>query len=157
MKIYTNKPKLLKTEIFEKALKVTQNDVKDVCVGIKFVSKFKIKRLNKTFRGINKVTDVLSFPMFETTKFSTLQNFESERDPVTNQLEIGDIVICLARAKKQAKQYGHNLSREVNFLALHGFLHLLGFDHIKKSDEKEMFTLAETILSQAGLKRGENV
>ena len=120
-------------------------------------SKAKIKKLNLARRGVNKVTDVLSFPMFETKKTATLQNFLDEIDPLTKELEIGDIVICLQVAKKQAKAYGHSLKREINFLALHGFLHLLGYDHLNAKQEKQMFGLAEKILAECGITRSENV
>lgn len=157
MKVYTNKPKLLKTEIFDEALRLTENDVACVSVGVRFVSRHAIKKLNAQHRDINKVTDVLSFPMFETKRKATLAKFESERDPITKELEIGDIVICTYIARKQAKKFKHSFEREVNFLALHGLLHLLGYDHMTPRDEKQMFTLAENILSAAGLNRGENV
>lgn len=157
MKVYTNKPSLVRTEILEEALKETENIVACPAVGITFVRKGKIRKLNRDFRGIDKPTDVLSFPMFETKRKGSLVKFEQERDPLSKELEIGDIVICLSVAKKQAKVFGHSKEREINFLALHGFLHLLGYDHMTKKDEKEMFSLAEKILDNAGLKRGENV
>ena len=157
MKIYSNKPKLLDNQVFEKALELTSNQVEGVTVGVSFVSKAKIKKLNLERRGVNKVTDVLSFPMFETKKTATLQNFLDEIDPLTKELEIGDIVICLQVAKKQAKAYGHSLKREINFLALHGFLHLLGYDHLNAKQEKQMFGLAEKILAECGITRSENV
>ena len=157
MKIYSNKPKLLDNRVFEKALELTSNQVEGVTVGVSFVSKAKIKKLNLARRGVNKVTDVLSFPMFETKKTATLQNFLDEIDPLTKELEIGDIVICLQVAKKQAKAYGHSLKREINFLALHGFLHLLGYDHLNAKQEKQMFGLAEKILAECGITRSENV
>lgn len=157
MKVYTNKPKLVRVEILEEALKETENEVDCPAVGITFVRKGKIRKLNCDFRGVDKATDVLSFPMFDTKRKGSLMQFEAERDPLTKELEIGDIVICKAVAKKQAKNFGHSKEREINFLALHGFLHLLGYDHMTKKDEKEMFSLAEKILDKAGLKRGENV
>lgn len=157
MKVYTNKPKLIKTEIFDMALALTENDVPCVSMGVRFVSPREIKKLNACHRDINKITDVLSFPMFDTKRKGSLIKFESERDPITKELEIGDIVICTRVAKAQAKKYKHSFEREVNFLALHGLLHLLGYDHMTPRDEKQMFTLAENILSAAGLNRGANV
>lgn len=157
MKVYSNKPKLIRTEILDEALKATKNEVDCPSVGIRFVSKHKIKKLNLKHRGIDKATDVLSFPMFDTKRSGSLAAFSDERDPLTKELEIGDIIICPAIARKQAHMYKHSIEREINFLALHGFLHLLGYDHMTKKDEKEMSALAESILSQAGIKRGENV
>ena len=153
MKIYTNKPELLNQNIFDLALKLTDNFVENIAVGVQFVSSFKIKSLNKKIRGINKVTDVLSFPMLDAKKIHFLQDFDNERDPFSNELYIGDIAICLRRAKKQAKSFGHSVNREISFLALHGFLHLLGFDHLTKRDEKEMMSLAEKVLASFDIKR----
>lgn len=153
MKIYTNKPELLNQNIFDLVLKLTDNFVENIAVGVQFVSSFKIKSLNKKIRGINKVTDVLSFPMLDAKKIHFLQDFDNERDPFSNELYIGDIAICLRRAKKQAKNFGHSVNREISFLALHGFLHLLGFDHLTKRDEKEMMSLAEKVLASFDIKR----
>lgn len=157
MKIYTNKPKLVNDKILEEALKITKNNVKNVAVGIKFVTRFKIKSLNKKTRNVEKVTDVLSFPMLEGKKFNFLNECDDERDPYSKELYLGDIVICHHRAKKQAKEFGHTIEREICFLALHGFLHLLGFDHIEKEDETEMMGLAEELLKKFGITRGDNV
>ena len=154
MKIYSNKINLLDESVFDDALKLTGKDVDCLSGGIYFVSKRKIKKLNYKHRGINKVTDVLSFPLLNTKKMGTLNNFDSERDPLTKELELGDIVICKSIAKKQSKQYRHSYHREINFLALHGFLHLLGFDHLSKHDEKEMTDLSMQILDHCGIKRG---
>ena len=91
--------------------------------------------------------------MLEGEKRGFLCDFDSERDPFSGELYLGDIVICLRRAKKQAKAFGHSLEREVCFLSLHGLLHLLGFDHIEQEDEKEMQALSENLLSKFGIKR----
>ena len=74
-------------------------------------------------------------------------------NPETDLVNIGDIVICLERAKEQAKEYGHSLKRELAFLSLHGLLHLLGYDHIEPEDEKQMIALQKEILDQAGITR----
>ena len=84
-------------------------------------------------------------------KAQKLSEFESEK--VDGLLFLGDIVICKDVAKRQAKEYGHSLKREVCFLALHSLLHLLGYDHIEKDEEKEMMAVAEKILNKFGAKR----
>jgi probable rRNA maturation factor len=66
---------------------------------------------------------------------------------------LGDIIISIERTKEQAEEYGHSFDRELGFLALHGFLHLLGFDHMNEEDEKEMFTKQKEILEEYGLSR----
>ena len=138
-----------------KIIKVCENllkeDFKDVSVSINFVSDEEIQRLNREFRNIDKVTDVLSFPNLNKTSNEKLKKFRKLADFDTNLLFLGDIVISKNVAKKQAREYGHSLKREVCFLALHGFLHLLGFDHIKKEDEKIMTKLQNKILSEVSL------
>ena len=99
---------------------------------------------------------VLYFPQLQIKYPQKLGEFVSEISP-DGLLRLGDIVICKQRAKAQAKQLGHNYKRELAFLALHGFLHLLGYDHIEKEDEKIMNDMCEKILSSLNIKRGENV
>lgn len=133
------------TNIFSIALKQTKTK-ENISVNITVVSQNEIRRLNNEFRGVDKVTDVLSFPLFEKDEIKgeeMLDNF------ITS--DIGDIVICKVRAKQQAQEYGHSLLREFCFLALHGLLHLLGYDHIEKQDEEVMFPLQKQILQKAGL------
>lgn len=101
-----------------------------------FVSKDEIQEINRTYRDKDKVTDVISFP-----------NDEELDDSV------GDIFICLDRAREQASEYGHSFEREVGFLSVHGYLHLIGYDHETKEQEIEMFTKQEEILTKANLKR----
>lgn len=153
MKVYTNrlifKRKIKK--IFDLALK--ECEIKeDVAVNVFFVSEKEIKRLNKEHRDIDKITDVLSFPMLEIKPEDNLENF---KDDLFKEIFLGDIAICTNRAKQQAKEYGHSFKREVCFLALHGLLHLLGYDHIKKQDETKMMSLAETILKKSGIRRNK--
>lgn len=153
MKVYTNrlifKRKIKK--IFDLALK--ECEIKeDVAVNVFFVSEKEIKSLNKEHRDIDKITDVLSFPMLEIKAGDNLENF---KDDLFKEIFLGDIAICINRAKQQAKEYGHSFKREVCFLALHGLLHLLGYDHIKKQDETKMMSLAETILKKSGVRRNK--
>lgn len=157
MKIYTKKVglgfKSLFKKIFEKTLFITGNDVKDVSLSISFVDEEKIKELNKTHRNVDRVTDVLSFPMLDISyKGKKLEGFVDERDP-NGELYIGDIVVCKEKAREQAKEYGHSYKREMAFLVVHGMLHVLGYDHIEKEDEKVMMKLAENILLNFNIKR----
>ena len=143
--------KLIK-KIFSVALLSTNNFSVECEVNLYFVKEEKIKELNKRFRGINKVTDVLSFPLLDIKYPQKLKKFEEEISP-DGVLRLGDIVICKERAKEQAKQLGHSLKREIAFLSLHGLLHLLGYDHIEKDDEKLMMETAEKILKAFGAER----
>ena len=110
--------------------------------SIIFVDKEEIQRINKEYRNIDRVTDVISFAYND-----------DETDTAYAGDEIGDIFICLDRAAEQAVEYEHSLEREVGFLAVHGYLHLKGYDHMTKEEEKVMFTLQEKILEKAGLPR----
>lgn len=101
-----------------------------------------IHELNKTYRGVDAPTDVLSFALNE-----------GEDDVPEEETELGDIIINLDRAEAQAAEYGHSREREVAYLAVHGFLHILGYDHYEEEEKKEMRTAEEAILSACGLER----
>lgn len=150
-KVFPYKRKFEK--LFETAGKILGEDFSMVNVSVNFVSEEEIQRLNKKFRQIDKVTDVLSFPNLEKSYFQRLTEFDSERNPDDGVLFLGDIVICKKVAKRQAKEYGHGKNREISFLALHGLLHLLGFDHIKEEEERLMKEASESTLSAFGAKR----
>ena len=120
----------------------------NMSLNIVVVDAEQIKALNKEFRQIDKVTDVLSFPMLE-----TLSDLDEEPDAELGDVNIGDIYICRERAKEQAETYGHSYERELCFLSVHGLLHLLGYDHIIPEEETEMFDLQEQILQKANITR----
>lgn len=117
-------------------------------ISVTFVDNEEIQRLNAQHRNIDRVTDVLSFPMLDFDEAA-----EEEIDPDTGETVLGDIVISLERAAAQAEEYGHSLSREVAFLTAHSMLHLLGYDHETADEEKEMFDKQEKILSELGITR----
>jgi probable rRNA maturation factor len=106
-------------------------------VSLSFVDDETIRELNLQYRGIDRPTDVLSFPI---------------RDELFPDL-LGDIVISLPTARRQSEEYGHSLEREIGFLFTHGFLHLLGYDHEDETNEKTMFAKQERILRRVGLTR----
>ena len=113
-------------------------------VNVTLVNDDEIKELNSAFRGIDKSTDVLSFPLGE--------NGEYDINPETDALMLGDIVISVEHALKQAEEYGHSIDREIAFLTVHSMLHLLGYDHVNnEAEEKEMFKKQEEILIKMGL------
>ena len=133
--------------IYNRALILTKNDVEDLAVGVCCVDKDTIYNLNRQHRKIDRPTDVLSFPFLNIDyKGEKLSAFDGEREP-DGSLYLGDIYICKEIAKAQAKEYGHSFKRELCFLALHGLLHLLGYDHIEKQDEEVMMMTAESVLS----------
>ena len=126
--------------------KKKENINNDAELSVTFVDKDEIQNINKIYKDKDKVTDVISFALEE-----------DEPDIEFNELDIprvlGDIIICTDVAKEQAENYGHSFERELVFLALHGFLHLLGYDHMNEEDEKEMFGRQDDILNAYGLTR----
>lgn len=108
-----------------------------------------IRNINRDYRGKDTPTDVISFALDdETSDVKTTLTLDA-----TFAHHIGDIVISIERAKEQADDYGHTFERELGFLAVHGFLHLNGYDHITPSQEEEMFTLQNNIFQAFGLER----
>lgn len=119
-------------------------------ISLAIVGDARMRKLNKMYRGKNRVTDVLSFgdkPVFEylTKVFRGTEKFVEAPDK-TNRL--GEIIICYPRAKKQAKQNGHSLKKEISFLLIHGILHLLGFDHKKDELAVEMRLIEKKAMAQ---------
>jgi len=108
-----------------------------------FVLNDEIKEINRQYRGIDRPTDVITFSLLENTD----EIFEG------GEFELGDIFISVEKAQEQAEAYGHSLEREIAFLAVHGYLHLKGYDHQTKEEEQEMFSLQEQILENAGYRR----
>ena len=101
----------------------------------------RIQTLNRTFRNVDRVTDVLTFPAWEGEISLSADGY------------LGDIMICYDRAAEQAEEYGHSLEREISFLAVHGVLHLLGYDHMTEEDERIMREKQKTILDSIGVTR----
>lgn len=132
------------TKIVKIALE-KENKNPNVIVDITIVDDREIRNLNCTHRGIDKVTDVLSFPMI---------NYElGETVPKTGQYVLGDIVFSYNMAVSQAKEYGHSLNREIGFFIAHSMLHLLGYDHNNENNEQQMLQKQEAILLAANLQR----
>ena len=139
--------------VLERALRHLNQPSELLEMSLSIVSPEQIQELNKSFREVDKVTDVLSFPTCDNPTRGAITVVCEDVNPETDLVNIGDIVICLERAKEQAKEYGHSLKRELAFLSLHGLLHLLGYDHIEEEDEKQMIALQKEILDQAGITR----
>ena len=132
-----------------------EEDVKVPCeVSLTITSAEEIRELNRSYRDIDRVTDVLSFPQFDYEGEAPAAFLETaERDPDSHEVVLGDIVICLDRAKEQAEEFGHSLERELGFLCAHSMLHLMGYDHMTEEEEKIMFSKQEIILDSIGLTR----
>ncbi len=137
--------KMLLREAIETTLDF--EDYQNVCeVSVTFTDNEGIRELNKKFRGMDKPTDVLSFPLFD---------FEGdcEEPPIDEMISnLGDIVISLEKANEQAEEYGHGFKREVAFLTVHSMLHLLGYDHEKgDAEDREMRSRQTEIMRLMGL------
>ena len=118
-------------------------------ISITLTTPEKIRKINKEYRNIDKATDVLSFPMFEKEEIdSKIKNNNFIHEDV-----LGDIVISLEQVEKQAKEYGHSFEREFAYMIVHGFYHLMGYDHIKEEDKKIMRPKEEKVLELLGIKR----
>jgi probable rRNA maturation factor len=134
-------------------------------VALTFVDDEAIQELNKQYRDLDKPTDVLSFAMSEFGEDEIRINYEDEGEGDPDDLQdgetvsegfiepLGDIIISVTRAIAQAEDYGHSVERELGFLFVHGFLHLIGYDHQSEEEEKIMFAKQEDILQKAGLTR----
>jgi len=117
-------------------------NVNNAIFSVVFMDDEEIHEMNREYRGVDRVTDVISFA------------FEDNNDLVYNDIRmLGDIFICIPQMKRQATEYGHSEKRELAFLAVHGILHLLGYDHMNEEDEKVMFALQELILDGQNIKR----
>ena len=116
-----------------------------------------IKELNRDFRGIDSVTDVLSFPAYEFETPGDMAALEEkgllETDPETGDILLGDIAVCTERIKEQALEYGHSEEREYAFLIAHSLLHLLGYDHQDSEQETVMFEKQSSVLEALGITR----
>ena len=126
-------------KLLEFALK--KENLNNVEFNIIFVSLDKIHEINKEYRGIDRPTDVISFAL------------EDNMEIKLEHRVLGDIYICLERAHEQAIEYNHSFLRETSFLMIHGLLHLLGYDHMKKEDEIVMFSKQDEILDEFGIRR----
>ena len=120
---------------YKKALKVLEIS-DDFDLSLIIVGKTKIRNINKNYRNIDRVTDVISFAEIDSDDY----------DYLCDEVNLGDIFINVDRVYSQAKKYGHSIKREFIFLFIHGLLHLLGYDHMEKEDEKIMFALQDKII-----------
>ena len=119
-------------------------------ISITLTTPEKIKLINKTYRNIDKETDVLSFPMFEKNEIDDIVKNSKKQVELDT---IGDIIISIQKVKEQAEEYGHSFERELSYMLVHGFYHLMGYDHIEDEDKKIMRAKEEKILEELNIKR----
>ena len=120
-------------KVLEQCFKEEKIENSKLYVTITLTDGENIRKINKEYRNIDKATDVLSFTMFE-------------KDELVQDV-LGDIVISIPKVEEQAKEYGHSFERELSYMVVHGFYHLMGYDHIKEEDKKEMRPKEEKILN----------
>ena len=113
-------------------------------ISVTFVDMEEIHELNKLHRGVDKPTDVLSFPQFEDV---------CEEAPEEGEICLGDVVICREKAAEQAEEFGHSFEREILYLFVHSVLHLLGYDHMEEGEKKEMRAREEKIMEHIDVLR----
>ena len=121
----------------------------NLCITITLTTPENIRKINNEYRGIDKETDVLSFPMFEKEE---LENKIKEKDFKHEDI-LGDIIISIKRVEEQAKEYGHSFERELSYMVVHGFYHLMGYDHIKEEDKIIMRPKEENVLQKLKIER----
>lgn len=141
-------------ELIEKVLKkcfeVENIEDKNFYMSIILTTPAEIRKLNKEYRNIDRETDVLSFPMYEKEELETVKKQKQEWKDT-----LGDIVISIERVEEQAKEYGHSFEREFAYMLVHGFYHLMGYDHIKEEDKAIMRPKEEKVLKRLGITREE--
>lgn len=120
-----------------------------LCLTITLTNPENIREINNSYRNIDKETDVLSFPMFERDEL----NEKIAKNDFEHEDILGDLVISIDRVKEQAIEYGHSFERELSYMIVHGFYHVMGYDHIKEEDKKIMRPKEEKILNELKIVR----
>ena len=139
-------------KVLEKCFKEEKIEDSKLIITITLTNPQNIRRINKEFRNIDKATYVLSFPMFEKEELEEkieMQDFEHED-------MLGDIVISIDKVEEQAREYEHSFERELSYMIVHGFYHLMGYDHIEECDKKIMRPKEEKILQELKITRDNN-
>ncbi len=138
-------------KVIDECFKEEKIESSKMCITITLTNPKNIQEINKQYRGIDKATDVLSFPMFEKDELEKkIKNKEFDYEDI-----LGDIVISIEQVEQQAQEYGHSFERELSYMIVHGFYHLMGYDHIKEQDREEMRTKEENILNKLGIIRNK--
>ena len=138
-------------KVIEQCFKEEKLENSKLNISITLTTPENIRKINKEYRNVDNETDVLSFPIFEKEELDKKilnNNFEYEDI-------LGDIVISIKRVEEQAKEYGHSFERELSYMVVHGFYHLMGYDHIKEEDKLVMRSKEEKVLTKLGITREE--
>lgn len=120
-----------------------------LCITVTLTTPQNIQKINKEYRGIDKATDVLSFPIFEKDELAQ----KLSQNEFTHEDMLGDIIISIEKVEEQAEEYQHSFERELSYMIVHGFYHLMGYDHIKEADKIEMRPKEEKVLNDLKINR----
>ena len=138
-------------KVVEQCFKEEKLENSKLYISITLTTPEHIHEINKQYRNVDKETDVLSFPMFEKNELDDkIKNENFEHEDV-----LGDIVISIEKVKKQAEEYGHSFEREFSYMIVHGFYHLMGYDHIKDEDKAIMRPKEENVLEKLEIRRDD--
>lgn len=144
----TNLSKII-NQVLEKCYEVEKIDTTKIYINIILTNPEVIRQINKEYRNIDKETDVLSFPMFEKEE---LEQLLKKQDSIEQDI-LGDIIISIPKVIEQAKEYNHSFERELAYMTVHGFYHLMGYDHMEEEEKKVMRAKEENILEQLEINR----
>lgn len=133
-------------KVFDKCFEEEGLQDSKLYITVTFTNPENIQSINKEYRNIDKPTDVLSFPMFEKNEINSLKNLNYEE-------ALGDIVISIEKVKNQAEEYAHSFERELSYMVVHGFYHLMGEDHIKEEEKIKMREKEEKVLRKLNITR----
>lgn len=136
-------------KVIEQCFKEEKLEKTNLYISVILTNPENIKKINKEYRNIDKKTDVLSFPMFEKEE---IEEIKASKENIVEDV-LGDIVISIEQVKKQAQEYGHSFEREFAYMLVHGFYHLMGYDHIKEEDKQKMRPKEEKILNDLDITR----
>ena len=135
--------------VVDECFKEEKLDTTNLYISITLTDPKEIRNLNNEYRHIDKETDVLSFPMFEKSEIENILQGKC----IEVQDVLGDIIISIPKVEEQAKEYGHSFERELAYMVVHGFYHLMGYDHMEEDDKKEMRQKEDEVLNKLGITR----
>ena len=136
-------------QVINKCFETEKLENLNLYISITLTIPSEIRKINNEFRNIDKETDVLSFPMFEKDELDSMVEMQDNKIPET----IGDIIISVDRVKEQAIEYGHSFERELAYMVVHGFYHLMGYDHMVEDDKVIMRAKEENVLNKLNIIR----
>lgn len=134
-------------KVLKKCFEIEKLNDKNLYINIILTNPENIRKMNKEYRNIDKETDVLSFPMFEKEELENRNNLIQD--------VLGDVVISIDRVKEQAIEYGHSFERELAYMVVHGFYHLMGYDHMEEAEKNIMREKEENVLGKLKILKPE--